>query len=118
MTGADGLFGELFVDAEMVSIFDDRACLQGMLDFEAALDARVALLEGLAESDIERCLAERVTIMPGAQALVRTMRARGAMTLLVSGGFTAFAEPVADMLGFERVEGVHGPRRLVVVLAP
>ena len=52
--------------------------MRGELDFEAALDARVALLAGLAESDIERCLAERVTIMAGAQALVRTMRARGA----------------------------------------
>ena len=41
---------------------------------------------------------------PGAATLVRTMRARGAMTLLVSGGFNAFAEPVAEMLGFDRVE--------------
>ncbi|KQN14553.1 MULTISPECIES: phosphoserine phosphatase SerB [unclassified Sphingomonas] len=76
--------------------------MRGELDFEAALDARVALLEGLAESDIERCLAERVTIMPGAQALVRTMRARGAATVLVSGGFTRFAEPVAREIGFDR----------------
>jgi phosphoserine phosphatase len=76
--------------------------MRGELDFEAALDARVALLAGLAESDIERCLAERVTIMPGAQALVRTMRARGAKAVLVSGGFTRFAEPVAREIGFDR----------------
>ncbi|MES3092123.1 phosphoserine phosphatase SerB [Sphingomonas aerolata] len=75
--------------------------MRGELDFEAALDARVALLEGLAESDIERCLADRVTIMPGAQALVRTMRARGAKAVLVSGGFTRFAEPVARTIGFD-----------------
>ena len=76
--------------------------MRGELDFEAALDARVALLEGLAESDIERCLSERVRIMPGAKALVRTMRARGAATVLVSGGFTRFAEPVAREIGFDR----------------
>ncbi len=76
--------------------------MRGELDFEAALDARVALLKGLAESDIERCLAERVTIMPGAKALVRTMRARGALAVLVSGGFTRFAEPVAKEIGFDR----------------
>lgn len=76
--------------------------MRGELDFEAALDARVALLKGLAESDIERCLAERVTIMPGARALVRTMRARGAAAILVSGGFTRFAEPVARAIGFDR----------------
>ena len=76
--------------------------MRGELDFEAALDARVALLKGLAESDIERCLAERVTIMPGAKPLVRTMRARGALAVLVSGGFTRFAEPVAKAIGFDR----------------
>jgi len=76
--------------------------MRGELDFEAALDARVALLKGLAESDIERCLAERVTIMPGAKALVRTMRSRGALAVLVSGGFTRFAEPVAKQIGFDR----------------
>jgi len=76
--------------------------MRGELDFEAALDARVALLKRLAESDIERCLAERVTIMPGAKALVRTMRARGALAVLVSGGFTRFAEPVAKEIGFDR----------------
>ncbi len=76
--------------------------MRGELDFEAALDARVALLKGLAESDIERCLAERVVIMAGAKALVRTMRARGALAVLVSGGFTRFAEPVAKEIGFDR----------------
>jgi len=79
-----------------------EAAMRGELDFEAALDARVALLKGLDEAVIERCLAERVTIMPGAVALVRTMKARGAMTILVSGGFTRFAEPVAGMIGFDR----------------
>ena len=77
--------------------------MRGELDFAEALDARVALLKGLEESAIDRCLAERVRNMPGAALLVKTMRARGAMTVLVSGGFTRFAEPVGARLGFERV---------------
>jgi len=77
--------------------------MKGELDFAEALDARVALLEGLEESAIDRCLAERVKLMPGAKALVRTMRARGATTILVSGGFTRFAEPVGSEIGFDRV---------------
>ncbi len=76
--------------------------MRGELDFEGALDARVALLAGLDEDAIERCLTERVRIMPGARALVRTMRARGAIAVLVSGGFTRFAEPVAQAIGFDR----------------
>jgi phosphoserine phosphatase len=79
-----------------------EAAMRGELDFEAALDARVALLVGLDEKAIDQCLAERVTIMPGAMPLVRTMRARGAMTVLVSGGFTRFADPVAAQIGFDR----------------
>ena len=79
-----------------------EAAMRGELDFEAALDARVALLKGLDEAVIARCLAERVTIMPGAKTLIRTMKARGAATILVSGGFTRFAEPVAAEIGFDR----------------
>jgi phosphoserine phosphatase len=79
-----------------------EAAMRGELDFAAALDARVALLKGLEEAVIDRCLAERVTIMAGAKALVRTMRARGAEAILVSGGFTRFAEPVAREIGFDR----------------
>jgi len=79
-----------------------EAAMRGELDFEGALDARVALLAGLSEDVIEQCLAERVTIMPGAKALVRTMRAQGATAILVSGGFTRFAEPVAREIGFDR----------------
>ena len=76
--------------------------MRGELDFEGALDARVALLAGLDEGAIDRCLAERVRTMPGAVPLVRTMRAGGALAILVSGGFTRFAEPVAARIGFDR----------------
>jgi phosphoserine phosphatase len=77
--------------------------MRGELDFGAALDARVALLKDLEESAIDRCLAERVRLMPGAKTLVRTMRANGATTILVSGGFTRFAVPVGAEIGFDRV---------------
>lgn len=80
-----------------------EAAMRGELDFEQALDARVALLGGLEESAIDRCLAERVALTPGATVLVRTMRAHGARTVLVSGGFTRFAEPVGAWIGFDRV---------------
>lgn len=77
--------------------------MRGELDFASALDARVALLEGLEEAAIQRCLDERVKLMPGAKTLIHTMRARGATTILVSGGFTRFAEPVGTELGFHRM---------------
>ncbi|MBU6252974.1 MAG: phosphoserine phosphatase SerB [Alphaproteobacteria bacterium] len=76
--------------------------MRGELDFESALRSRVALLKGLPEAVIAQCLAERVVIMPGAKELVRTMRAHGGHAVLVSGGFTRFAEPVAAEIGFNR----------------
>lgn len=75
--------------------------MRGELDFEGALHGRVALLKGLPDSAIDQCRQERVKIMPGAKALVRTMKARGAKTLLVSGGFTRFTGPVAQEIGFD-----------------
>jgi len=79
-----------------------EAAMRGELDFESALDARVALLKGLDEGVIAQCLAERVHIMSGAVELVRTMRGQGARCILVSGGFTRFAEPVAASIGFDQ----------------
>ncbi|WP_022682660.1 phosphoserine phosphatase SerB [Sphingobium bisphenolivorans] len=75
--------------------------MRGELDFAGALHERVALLKGLEDAAIDRCRAERVKIMGGARALVRTMKARGAKTLLVSGGFTRFTGPVAEEIGFD-----------------
>lgn len=85
-----------------VAEITERA-MQGQLDFKGALRERVALLSGLEEGAIARCLAERVVPNPGAATLVRTMRVGGAQTLLISGGFLSFAEPVARMIGFDRV---------------
>jgi phosphoserine phosphatase len=84
-----------------IAAITERA-MAGELDFAAALAERVALLAGLSEKVIEQCLAERVRPTPGAATLVQTLRARGTRTVLVSGGFTRFAEPVAAMIGFDR----------------
>ncbi len=75
--------------------------MNGELDFDGALIERVALLRGLEEAVITKVLDERITFMPGGRALVATMRAQGAYTALVSGGFTAFTARVADVLGFD-----------------
>ncbi len=83
-----------------VAAITERA-MRGELDFAAALAQRVALLAGLDAAIIGRCLAERIRPTPGAETLVSTMRARGAFTLLVSGGFTDFVAPVAAALGFD-----------------
>ena len=86
--------------AEIAAI-TERA-MSGQIDFEAALDARVAMLAGLDEAAIDRCHDERVRITPGARELVRTMRRDGAYCLLVSGGFSRFADRVAREIGFDR----------------
>jgi phosphoserine phosphatase len=85
--------------------------MNGELDFEAALRERVALLAGLPDAVIGEVLAERITLAPGGPALVATMRAHGAHTALVSGGFTAFTGPVAERLGFHE----HRANRLDAV---
>jgi phosphoserine phosphatase len=85
-----------------IAAITERA-MAGELDFAQALTARVALLAGLNEAVIAQCLAERVRTMPGADVLVRTMNAWGAHAILVSGGFTRFTDPVAELLGFSEV---------------
>jgi len=86
-----------------VAAITERA-MRGELDFAAALKERVVLLRGLDESVIGHCLADRIRVNPGAEALIRTMRAKGAETILVSGGFTAFVAPIAEAVGFDRFE--------------
>jgi phosphoserine phosphatase len=75
--------------------------MRGELEFEPALRERVAMLRGLSTAVSERLIAERIAIMPGAATLVATMRAHGAHAALVSGGFTSFAGPIAEKLGFD-----------------
>jgi phosphoserine phosphatase len=91
--------------AEIAAV-TERA-MQGEIDFADALHARVAELNGLGVGCLERCRTERVTHNGGARTLVQTMRARGARTLLVTGGFHDFADPLASELGFEEVRANH-----------
>ena len=83
-----------------IAAITERA-MRGELPFEAALAERLALLAGLAESDLQRVFDERITLMPGARTLVATMRAAGAFTALVSGGFGFFTSRVAAAVGFD-----------------
>ena len=83
-----------------VAAITERA-MRGEIAFEPALRERVALLEGLPVSVVEEVLRDRIRLTPGARALVNTMRANGAHTALVSGGFTLFTDRVAAMIGFD-----------------
>ena len=108
------------IKAEVSAVTE--AAMRGELDFEGALDARVALLRGMDEGVLARCHAERVRIMPGAIKLVRTMRSRGGRAVLVSGGFTVFANRVAAEIGFDRALsnelGIAGGRLTGTVAGP
>ena len=82
-----------------VAAITERA-MRGEIEFEPALRERVTLLRGLPVSVVDEVIAKRITLMPGGRTLVATMRANGAYTCLVSGGFTLFTETIAAMLGF------------------
>ncbi len=82
-----------------VSDITERA-MQGELDFEEALKARVALLTDLPVTALEECYRTRIALNPGARDLVQTMNAAGARTALVSGGFTFFSSRVGRDAGF------------------
>jgi phosphoserine phosphatase len=87
---------------EHIAAITERA-MQGELDFRSALTERVLLLRDLPESAIFECLNTRIAPMGGAKMLVETLKRKGCKTVLVTGGFHHFADPVAEMLGFERV---------------
>jgi phosphoserine phosphatase len=75
--------------------------MRGEIAFEPALRERVALLKGLAVSVVDDVLKQRITLTPGGRELVATMRAHGAYTCLISGGFTLFTNAIAAMIGFQ-----------------
>ena len=85
---------------EKVSAITARA-MNGEIEFEPALRERVALLRDLPEDVAGEVIASRITLTSGGRELVATMRANGAWTALVSGGFTSFTGPVARMLSFD-----------------
>jgi len=83
-----------------VAAITERA-MQGELDFAQSLRERVALLKGLSEDDLMRVLNERLQLNPGAKEWIETCKKNNITTLLVSGGFTFFAERVKAMLGLD-----------------
>ncbi len=76
--------------------------MQGKINFSDSLIKRVKLLKGLSFENLNECFETKVSINPGAETLVKTMNACGTATVLVSGGFTFFAEKIERMVGFER----------------
>src|SRR3984893_8703451 len=92
-----------------VAKITERA-MRGEIEFEPALRERVALLKGLSVSVVDEVLKTRITPTPGGRELVATMRAHGAYTCLISGGFTLFTSAVAAMLGFHE----HRANELIV----
>ncbi len=83
--------------AAQVADITERA-MRGELDFEDALQARLALLRGLPESALAGVWESRIRLNPGAETLMATMRHLGAQCVLVSGGFTYFADKVCAAL--------------------
>src|SRR5476649_329560 len=83
-----------------VAAITERA-MRGEIEFEPALRERVALLKGLPVGVVDEVLAKRITPTAGGRELVATMRAHGAWTCLISGGFTVFTSAVAAMIGFQ-----------------
>jgi phosphoserine phosphatase len=82
-----------------VSEITERA-MRGEIAFEPALRERVALLKNLPVNVVEEIIEKRITLTPGGKTLVQTMRANGAYTCLVSGGFTLFTGPIGAKVGF------------------
>jgi phosphoserine phosphatase len=103
----DELAGYVGLKREVAAI-TERA-MRGEVAFEPALRERVALLEGLPVSVVDEIIATRIALTPGGRTLVATMRAHGAYTCLVSGGFTLFTGPIARMIGFDE----HRSNRLL-----
>lgn len=87
-----------------VAALTERA-MRGEVDFPSALRERVALIKGLPLDTLARVYAERVRLNPGARELTATMRAYGAYSVLVSGGFTYFTRRVAADAGFDTHQG-------------
>ncbi|HEY4848070.1 MAG TPA: phosphoserine phosphatase SerB [Methylocella sp.] len=94
----DELAAEIGKRAEVAEI--TKRAMRGEIAFEPALRERVALLKGLDRATILDVIANRITLTPGGRVLVQTMRANGAHTVLVSGGFSVFTSVIAERIGF------------------
>jgi phosphoserine phosphatase len=95
----DELADAVGIKAEVAAI--TARAMNGELDFAQALRTRVELLKGLPRARMEEVRRERISFAPGGRALVQTMKAYGAYTSLVSGGFTFFADFIGKRIGFD-----------------
>ncbi|HYD32463.1 MAG TPA: phosphoserine phosphatase SerB [Azospirillaceae bacterium] len=91
--------GELVGLKEHIARITARA-MNGEIDFKGAIRERVGLLKDLSISALEETYA-RVELMPGAEKLIRTMRANGTYCMLVSGGFKFYTSRIRERLGFD-----------------
>jgi len=105
---------------DRISAITARA-MRGEIDFEGALRERVAMLKGLPVAALQKTF-DRTSLTPGARALVQTMRAGGAYTVLVSGGFRFFTGRIAAAVGFHRDQAndlvIEGDRLTGEVVEP
>lgn len=93
----DEVAAHIGIGAEIAAI--TARTMRGELDFEESLRARVAMLKGAPLTALQS-VRDAVTVNPGARALVAAMNAHGAVTVLVTGGFTYFSAHVAALTGF------------------
>jgi phosphoserine phosphatase len=78
-----------------------EAAMRGEIEFRESLLRRVALLEGLDAGALQRVYDERMKLSPGAESMLRGIKAAGLKTLLVSGGFTFFTDRIRERLGLD-----------------
>jgi len=78
-----------------------EAAMRGELDFAASLRKRVSLLKGLPESALQRVIDERLQLNPGAREWIAACKANNIKTMVVSGGFTLFANHTQSLLGLD-----------------
>lgn len=78
-----------------------EAAMRGEIDFAESLRRRVALLEGLEESALQRVYDERLKLSPGAEKMLAKFKEHGIKTLLVSGGFVFFSDRLKKRLGLD-----------------
>ncbi|MAR79722.1 MAG: phosphoserine phosphatase SerB [Rhodospirillaceae bacterium] len=77
--------------------------MDGKINFIDSLNERIAALKGVKSTDLKNVLEKKLTINSGAETLIKTMRENQCKTALVTGGFSFFAKPIGDMLGFDYV---------------
>lgn len=79
-----------------------ESAMRGEIDFDTSFSERVALLEGLPTDALDE-IQQQLTLSAGARTLIATLKSLGYHTVLVSGGFTYFAERIAQELGIDEV---------------